>query len=254
MSKLRVCLDLNLPSKFAPIADAKAAEEHGLPAPTSPFEAALVKSKRWRAGRTLTIRFMDGDQSLQKRVAAAANEWTKHANLKLDFANRADAIIRIAFIQGAGSWSAIGTDALVEEWFPKNEPTMNYGWLEPTSSDEEVSSVVLHEFGHALGLIHEHQQPSAPIQWNKELVYRQLGGPPNNWDRETVDHNVFNRLSNTELNFSAYDRDSIMHYFFPKEWTLDGTEFKENMRLSPLDRQFIAEQYPQTTTAPPVRC
>lgn len=253
MSKLRVCLDLNLPSKFEPIADAKAAEEHGLSGPPSPFEAALVKSKRWRAGRTLTIRFMDGEESLQKRVAAATHEWTKHANIKFDFGNHADAIIRVAFIQGAGSWSAVGTDALVEEWFPKNEPTMNYGWLEPSSSDEDVMSVVLHEFGHALGLIHEHQQPAAAIQWNKELVYRQLGGPPNNWNRNTVDHNVFSRLSKTELNFSMYDKDSIMHYFFPKEWTLDGTEFKENVRLSPLDRQFIAEQYPRATTAP-ARC
>jgi serralysin len=244
MSDLRVCLDLHLPPQFVPIANAKAAEEHGISGSQSAFEAALVNSKRWRAGRTLTIRFIDGDESLRKRVAAAASEWLKHANIRFDFGNHADANIRIAFIQGAGSWSAVGTDALVEEWFPKNEPTMNYGWLQPASSDEDVASVVLHEFGHALGLIHEHQQPAAEIKWNKELVYRQLGGPPNSWDRDKVDHNVFNRLSRAELNFSAYDKDSIMHYFFPKEWTLDGTEFKENKILSRLDKEFIAQQYP----------
>ena len=31
-------------------------------------------------------------------------------------------------------------------------------------------STVMHEFGHALGLKHEHQSPNANIQWNmKEL-------------------------------------------------------------------------------------
>ena len=161
--ELRVCLDLNLASQFQGIAEAKAAEEHS-DEPSTPFEAALVKSKRWRKGRTLKIRFMDGDAALQNRVAQSAKEWMKYANVNFDFGTYANAEIRIAFVQGAGSWSAVGTDALVEEWFPKNEQTMNYGWLRPTSTDQEVSSVVLHEFGHALGLIHEHQQPSAEIQ------------------------------------------------------------------------------------------
>jgi serralysin len=43
------------------------------------------------------------------------------------------------------------------------KPTMNYGWMTPDSSDDEVHRVVAHEFGHALGLIHEHQNPDTPI-------------------------------------------------------------------------------------------
>jgi astacin (peptidase family M12A) len=247
--QLRVCLDLHMPKEFAAIAEAKAAAEHAGSGPLSPFEAALVKAKRWRNGRTLHIRFMDGDQALQQRVADCATEWTRHANIQFAFDNAQDAEIRVAFIQGAGSWSAVGTDALVEEWFAKNEPTMNFGWLTTDSTDDDVSSVVLHEFGHALGLIHEHQSPAAEIRWNKELIYRQLGGPPNNWPRETVDHNVFDRIAKTELNFTQYDATSIMHYFFPKEWTLDGTEFRENAVLSPNDIQFISQQYPRQSTA-----
>jgi hypothetical protein len=40
----------------------------------------------------------------------------------------------------------------------------------------------VHEFGHALGLIHEHQNPNRAIQWNRDAVINDLQGPPNNWD------------------------------------------------------------------------
>jgi serralysin len=247
---LRVCLDVPLSNEPSAIAEAeaKAAAEHATGGPLSPIEAALAKAKKWRRGRTLKVRFLGGDPALQDKVAEAAKEWTEYANIALDFGNHPNAQIRVAFQQGAGSWSAVGTDALVERWFPRDEPTMNFGWLTPTSSDEEISSVVLHEFGHALGLIHEHQQPEAAIAWNKELVYRQLGGPPNNWPRDVVDHNVFNRLAKAELNFSEYDKASIMHYFFPAEWTTDGTVFQENSVLSETDKSFIKTQYPRTAS------
>ena len=50
---------------------------------------------------------------------------------------------------------------------------MNYGWLTPESAQDEVRRVVLHEFGHALGLIHEHQNPKGGgIEWNRDAVQR----------------------------------------------------------------------------------
>jgi len=43
--------------------------------------------------------------------------------------------------------------------FHHHEPTMNYGWLKDDTDDVEYRRVVIHEFGHALGAIHEHQNP-----------------------------------------------------------------------------------------------
>jgi hypothetical protein len=50
---------------------------------------------------------------------------------------------------------------------------------------------VLHEFGHALGLVHEHQHPAGGIQWNRPQVLRDLSGPPNNWPLDVIEQNVF---------------------------------------------------------------
>ena len=63
-------------------------------------------------------------------------------------------------LSGQGSWSYLGTDATR---VPKESFTMNLGFVDrPT---------VLHEFGHSLGLIHEHQSPfPGGFEWNREEV------------------------------------------------------------------------------------
>ena len=58
----------------------------------------------------------------------------------------------------------------------------------PTTTEYE--RVVVHEFGHALGAIHEHQNPKGGIEWNLPAVYKYFAGPPNFWSKEDVDVNV----------------------------------------------------------------
>jgi hypothetical protein len=72
----------------------------------------------------------------------------------------------------------LGTEA---QQIPASESTMNYGWPTPGSSDDELERVVLHSFGHAPGLIHEHQNPNTPISWNKAAVIADLSKPPKSW-------------------------------------------------------------------------
>jgi len=240
---IHACIDRILPRELAEAARAANALEHGLGEP-SPFEAAVLAQKLWKAGRTLRIRFLDGDPAVHAKVEAVAQEWTRHANIKLQFGNDSAAEIRISFTQ-PGYWSALGTDALVEEFFGANEPTMNFGGFSTATPESEYQRVVLHEFGHALGCIHEHQNPSAGIRWNKEVVYRDLGGPPNFWPRETVDHNVFRAYGRDITQFTSFDPKSIMLYAFPQAWTLDGMTFPSNSQLSQTDKEFIKSRYPQ---------
>jgi hypothetical protein len=207
--------------------------------------AALVKKNKWDKGATINVAFLDGDPSVQQRLKDAVKAWTTPdtASLKIVFINDPNkADIRISF-KHAGSWSTIGTSC---RSVPKNQPSMNYGWLTPASTDEELRRVVLHEFGHALGLIHEHQNPGTAIPWNKPNVYRELSGPPNNWDKATIDHNMFEAYGKNETNYTTVDTKSIMMYPIPASWVTDSKfAAAMNVNLSPTDKSFIKKQYPK---------
>ena len=205
--------------------------------------AALLKDTKWPKGSTITISFLDGRPEVQERVKKAALQWVAPGMANLTFAFRKDTTetdIRITF-KFAGSWSVLGTTCKAVD--PK-QATMNFGWLTKFSTDDEVNRVVLHEFGHALGLTHEHMNPGGKINWNREQVIKDLSQPPNNWPLSVIETNMFKTYEKKETNFTALDPNSIMMYPIPRGWTTDNFIVDLNKKLSDVDRNFIREQYP----------
>jgi len=186
---------------------------------------------------------MGGDTALRAKVEKYAQTWTEFANVILVFGNDNNADIRISFQPDSGSWSAIGTDCHSVE-FGWDKPTMNFGWLDSQTEEEEVSRVVLHEFGHALGCLHEHQTPGGGIKWDKPKVYEVYArlNPP--WSQAKVDENIFNTYSAAQTVHTPLDRTSIMMYPIDKELTTDGFEVGWNKVLSQTDKDFIRQMYP----------
>lgn len=204
-------------------------------------EAAGRPEYFWTVGARLRVRFLDGPSGLHGQVMAAAADWTDGAALSFTVVTSGDADIRVTFA-GAGNWSALGTMSRETEMFPAGEPTMCLGEV-PGAPPQRVARLARHEFGHAIGLIHEHSSPAAGINWNRPAVRAALAGPPNHWSPQEVADNVFARYRSEQTQFTAFDPHSVMLYAFPPAWTIDGLAFPENTDLSAQDRAFVRQIY-----------
>lgn len=228
--RAKVCIDRILPRelmRFQPTVRGREGRVRAI----SPI------GKTWMNGSTLRVRFMGGTPAEQAVVRKQAGWWSQVANLNFDFNNAPDAEIRITFDPNDGAWSYIGTDC---RSIPLNEPTMNLGFLD--------GGTAAHEFGHAIGLAHEHQNPAGGIQWNEQVVIREMAKSPNFWDEQTTRHNILRKYSADQINGTAFDPDSIMLYFFPASWTLNDIGTKANEVISRMDKEFAAgaKMYPKT--------
>jgi len=237
------------------IAELKASVEEmqkRLPQPLNPkqieHEAELRKEEPnqfrgdsiyWPNGSTVHIAFLDGDKALQEKVFSIAKEWTKYANLTFVRSKPPDSDVRVSFSE-PGEWSYMGTQC---RSIPKNEKTTN---IHLDSNNElENRFVILHTFGHVLGLIHEHQAPSAKHLVNMDKARVMFHGPPNYWSSEVVDRTLlpFDDAGGF-YNAKPYDPYSVMLYKFPAEILNPGMAIEPGDQLSPGDIALIRKIYP----------
>ena len=205
------------------------------------LEMAAQTKKLWKPTEVLTVYFFGGQNSRTQRVLEYASIWSQHCGITFQATDKVeDAKLRVAF-QAPSSWSYIGTDAL---GVPRNEATINFGWLDDSLPEMDYKQVVLHEFGHALGLIHEHQSPTANVQWNKPYVYWYFW-QHHGWAKADVDRNLFQEFEKTTIRASSLDKESIMGYYIPPIFTLNQQEFPQNYILSKMDESYIGKLYPK---------
>ena len=231
-------------------------EIHSSGKDTQKLQAAFFTKKIWPKGSKITIGFLDNGDNIQRNNLSNSNnldplqnevdqlsvqEAVKKVvterikplvNLDISFVDNAEqANVRISFDPNGGAWSLVGTDHLGQT----SGATMNLGWFDvPTT---------IHEFGHVLGMIHEHQNPyGQTIMWDETKVL-EWAKETQGWNEETTNENIIKKYDKNSINGSNFDPLSIMLYFFPSDLTLNNTGTKQNFRLSSEDVIWIDRVY-----------
>lgn len=192
----------------------------------------------------LKVRFLNGWTGYKKLVenTVKKNFHTIPMRLRFKFLEKGasgPSDIRITF--GKSSASYVGRKAEIEGRC-KGATMWLAEYCDIIDRDERKltrQAAILHEFGHALGMEHEHQHPDFKPEWNYRVLQAKNG-----WDAETVRFN-YQMLGRRGVKLAPYDPKSIMHYpIFPGDTYNDVACVYGSTALSDGDKKFLMSVYP----------
>lgn len=171
----------------------------------------------WPNGTTIRWTCMNGthyDQQFISEVLCEGQAWTYGANLAFQYRwndlNRKPrrTEVRVEFKSKGDPHSKFG---IYGTYVPRNSPTM---WLNEGCDAETIA----HEFGHAIGLGHEHQRWISDIEFDLEHARAQIkrrdeaAGTKEYQSENDPDSQIFSKDDCTRIDPFEYDPNSVMHY------------------------------------------
>lgn len=179
--------------------------------------------KLWPQNSVIKIGLVGMSKDQEKLVKDSINKWQPYVNLKFEFtAKPEEATVRVqmdsTLPKGEG-WAWIGTDSTK---YPDNTAHVT---ISSNGSSEEIESAALHEWGHVLGLEHEHERA--------HII--QKPHP----DKEGLTLNLDGSLISGPL-----DENSVMYYKFT--YNEKGEKEFAVQEISEEDKKFVSTLYPPT--------
>ncbi|HFC31032.1 MAG TPA: hypothetical protein ENJ44_08335, partial [Oceanospirillales bacterium] len=196
-------------------------------------------SKIWNQD-SITFYFLDGTSQQKNEVKRFSQLWQRYTGIKFNFTNKKPSFFnfkkfyKISF-KGKNNESTNGAiNGLIQ-----------FGNL----SDNIIfrKTTILHEFGHMLGLAHEHQRQDRPNYLdNKQLVTACMKNQQQS--RAWCNENLFKKFYKKVFIQSEYDPNSIMHYDISNITSKDSETNSNipeslNNSLSFTDKFYIAMLY-----------
>ncbi len=266
------------------------------------IRAVIDHGQTWQPGSTVTVAFLpvkdeitnpgpDSGQFIDKlrcKIEKLAIEWVDSpphkANLKLSFRDAQgmfrewkegesthSAQIRIKIDTPEEFGSLTGKEA--EDKLIIGKPSMKLKKIQKDLADPEWMRLIQHEFGHALGLWHDHQDPNGefkaaiivktPDNYKENLragsyipddngispgAYLWFSEFPNNKSSTWVDEQVLALPPSGKCLQVSFDTKSIMRYYLPIFLFKPAEQGKfgsaKNYAISDLDKEAIRRFYP----------
>ncbi len=214
---------------------------------TSLHAAVLVPDKRWPNGSELTVWFLDGNDFEKQLVQSTAIQWSKYANIRFQFSVEKPTIshIRISFSGLDGT--RLGNHGDLHS----TNPTMTLHSLAQQGLTLSYKKrIILHEFGHALGLEHEFLHPHWQygnawlLEQQKQCIHR-LQSISSTQERTLHCAQINQAFHEDDVWWYPFDENSIMNYPVTSEW-LDNrsSDIALSESISALDKIAIALGYP----------
>jgi hypothetical protein len=142
--------------------------------------------------------------------------------------------------------SFVGTDSV--NFAATGKPSMCLGFHQSAGyPDREIDRLILHEFGHALGLIHEQSHPERAFRLKPAPDVYKFFRDKYGFDSSWVDFNVLKQFSKQQTTlFKPFDTESIMMYELPPD--VAEPPMHQNYALSSVDIETIKELYGKKKT------
>jgi len=146
-----------------------------------------------------------------------------------------DTDLRVKFIsdRNLSSYSYVGCEARTI-----SQPDVPTIVILDTGNNIQFIQHIYHEFGHALGLEHEHQHPLCNLHFIAENVLLNVRS------EDEMNSNILLRNAAEGIVVTPYDPTSIMHYTILRSWTGENRLIAQATVPSSSDYEMIKVLYP----------